>query len=461
MSVVGSFIVPHPPIILPEVGRGEERKIHKTVEAYREIAKQISDLKPDIIVVTSPHATRYADYFHISPGKNARGDLQRFGVNSVSLEVRYDEEFVRELSATAENEGIPAGTMGEQEKFLDHGTLIPLYFIKQFYTDYRVVRIGLSGLGPVEHYQLGKSICKAAEKRKRNIVFVASGDLSHRLKEEGPYGYAPQGPEFDEQITKAMKDGDFLSILSFQPSFCEAAAECGLRSFIIMAGVLDGKAVNSKLLSYEGTFGVGYAVASFYITGEDENRHFDRTFQKMERKRLTDLKQKEDEYVHLARFSLETYIKTGKRAPLPDKMPKEMKTQRAGVFVSLKKYGQLRGCIGTISPTTGSVAEEILHNAVSAGTQDPRFSPVTEEELPDIVYSVDVLAEPEPIHSVDELNVKRYGVIVADGHRRGLLLPNLEGVDTPKQQVTIALQKAGIQPNQSYTMERFEVIRHI
>lgn len=137
-----------------------------------------------------------------------------------------------------------------------------------------------------------------------------------------------------------------------------------------------------------------------------------------------------------------------------------MLTRKAGVFVSLKKHGQLRGCIGTISAVTGSIADEILRNAVSAGTDDPRFSPVTEKELDELVYSVDVLAEPEPISSIDELDVKKYGVIVSRGHKRGLLLPNLEGVDSPEQQVAIALQKAGIRPDESYTMQRFEVVRH-
>ena len=130
------------------------------------------------------------------------------------------------------------------------------------------------------------------------------------------------------------------------------------------------------------------------------------------------------------------------------------------MFVSLKKDGRLRGCIGTISPAAENIAAEILTNAVSAGIGDPRFDPVEEDELPELVYSVDVLGEAEPISGMDELDPKRYGVIVNKGHRRGLLLPNLEGVDTVRQQVDIALQKAGIRREESYTLERFEVVRH-
>lgn len=460
MSFAGAFIVPHPPIILPEVGRGEEKKIQKTIDAYNAVARKISDIKPEVIIITSPHATLYADYFHISPGKGAKGDLRRFGANGISIETAYDSELVQVLSDEAGKAGNHAGTKGEREKSLDHGTVIPLHFINKFYTNYKLVRIGLSGLPVVEHYRIGKLIAKTVETLGRRVVFIASGDLSHKLVEDGPYGFVPEGPEFDRRATEAMEKGDFLAFLSFNQSFCDSAAECGLRSFIIMAGALDGKAVKPELLSYEGTFGVGYAVASFDITGEDESRHFDEIYIQQEKERLSSIKSREDAYVHLARLSLETYIKTGRMLELPQDLQEEMLSRRAGVFVSLKKHGHLRGCIGTISPVTKCIAQEILRNAISAGTEDPRFPEIVETELPELVYSVDVLSEPEPIKSMDELDVKRYGVIVTNGQRRGLLLPNLETVDTPGKQVEIALEKAGIRPGQPYSMERFEVVRH-
>jgi MEMO1 family protein len=134
--------------------------------------------------------------------------------------------------------------------------------------------------------------------------------------------------------------------------------------------------------------------------------------------------------------------------------------EKAGVFVSLKKHGELRGCIGTILPTTNSIAQEIMQNAVSAGTGDPRFHPVEEHELEELQYSVDVLMSPESIEGAHQLDVKKYGVIVRSGYKSGLLLPNLEGVDTVEEQLDIVLQKAGISKGESYKMERFEVIRH-
>ena len=460
MAILGAFIVPHPPLIIPEVGKGEERKIQKTIDSYHQVAKQIAELKPDTIIITTPHSILYSDYFHISPGQGARGDFSRFGARGVSFSVTYDEDFVQSLEAMAERNQIEAGTLGEKDATLDHGTMVPLYFINQYYSNYKLVRIGLSGLPVIDHYRLGRYIKECSDKLDRKIVVVASGDLSHKLKEDGPYGYAKEGVEFDKEIIEAMGKGDFLKFLTFSPDFCEAAAECGLRSFIIMAGALSGLAVEADLLSYQGTFGVGYGTCSYRIVGKDDSRHFDLIFKEEQMKIAKEKQKQEDEYVRLARLSIETYVKTGAYAKLPDNLPKEMTERRAGVFVSLKKYGQLRGCIGTISPVRESIAHEILRNGVSAAMEDPRFPPVREEELVDLVYSVDVLSEAEPITSMDELDVNRYGVIVSSGRKRGLLLPNLEGIDSVDEQVAIAKKKAGIYDNEEVQLERFEVVRH-
>ncbi len=227
-----------------------------------------------------------------------------------------------------------------------------------------------------------------------------------------------------------------------------------------MAGALDGKELSSNLLSYEGPFGVGYAVAEFKVLGDDEGRRFDEIYVNSEMERIESLKLEEDEYVRLARQTLESYVINRKIIEKPDNLSSELIKTKAGVFVSLKLDGNLRGCIGTISPTAPSIADEIIRNAISAGIDDPRFPPISEEELSRLEYSVDVLGKAEKIQSKDGLNPERYGVIVTKGHRRGLLLPNLEGVDTAEEQVSIALRKAGISQSENYQLERFEVVRH-
>ncbi len=163
--------------------------------------------------------------------------------------------------------------------------------------------------------------------------------------------------------------------------------------------------------------------------------------------------------VRLARQTIETYVRTGRVIAPPAELTPEMQA-KAGVFVSLHKKGELRGCIGTIEPMQENVAKEIIANAISAATRDPRFPPVRPDELDELEISVDVLTEPEPIASLKELDPKVYGVIVESGRRRGLLLPDLEGVDTPAQQVDIALRKAWIRPGEPYKMYRFRVVRY-
>ena len=163
--------------------------------------------------------------------------------------------------------------------------------------------------------------------------------------------------------------------------------------------------------------------------------------------------------VQLARETIERYVRGGNIPDPPEELTEEMK-QRQGVFVSLHKDDQLRGCIGTIEPVRTNVAEEIIANAISAATHDPRFPPVRPEELTDLDISVDVLTEPEPIDSMEELDPKVYGVIVQRGPRHGILLPDLEGIDSPEQQVDIALRKASIRPRERYRMYRFQVIRY-
>ena len=424
MPIEAAFMVPHPPLIVPQVGRGGEKKVQKTIEAYKRAAEVIAEIKPETIIVTSPHSVMYRDWFHISPGREAYGSFVDFGAPGVSFSEQYDTGLVSKLESLASGKGFPAGTKGELDRRLDHGTMVPLYFIRQKYKGGKIVRIGLSGLSLREHYELG-----------RRAVFVASGDLSHKLQEYGPYGFAPEGPVYDERIMDVCSRGAFDELLEFDEEFLDKAAECGHRSFTIMAGALDGMKISAEKLSHEDVTGVGYGICIFRPKAEDM-------------------------YVSLARRTIETYITSGKIISVPKDLPKEMLKTKAGAFVSIHKNGDLRGCIGTITATKGSVAEEVISNAVSASTRDPRFPAITADELGDLEINVDVLGEPEQIYSTDMLDVKRYGVIVSSGYRRGLLLPDLEGVDTVGQQIAIAMRKGGITYDDEITLHRFEVIRH-
>ena len=255
--ILSAFLLPHPPVILPEVGKGREQEIQTTIDAFNECARQISQLKPDTIILVSPHCTCYTDYFHISPGKFAVGDLGRFGASKVRITADYDIKLATEIEKTAATTfGIPAGTHGEQSPQLDHGTIVPLCFVNKYYTGYELVRIGVSGLSLETHYEFGKAIATSAKWLGKRIVFIASGDLSHVLPQES-------GVKLDAEITDALANGELSRLLQIPPELIENGAECGLRPLVVMFGALDGLDVSAKLLSYEGTFGVGYAVASF------------------------------------------------------------------------------------------------------------------------------------------------------------------------------------------------------
>lgn len=477
MGIKAGYVVPHPPLIIPSVGRGEEQGIAQTISAYKEVARRTVALCPETIVVSSPHVTAYRDGFHVTSDTTLSGDMDVFGAPQTQLEVGIDTELSQAIIEHAQRNNIVTAPSSWRDQRMDHATFIPLYFIEQAYREagirpnYRLVRVGLSGLSADIHRSFGRVIAEAIEVVGRSCVFVASGDLSHKLKADGPYGFASEGPKLDKGLCDLFEQGNLGGLFELDKQICDSAAECGVRSFQIMAGALEEisstkssrknasasfhasekplfGAYQAELLSYEGPFGVGYAVAAFERFDAASSGDFGA-----------------DPYVRLACASIETYLRTGKPLELTDEwqnaLPDEMLLQQAGVFVSIHKNGELRGCIGTIVPTTSSIAQEIIQNGISASTRDPRFPAIQVDELDCLEVSVDVLTEPEPINSEADLDPCRYGVVVTKGYKRGLLLPDLEGVDSVAQQVAIAKQKAGIRVDDyDVQLERFEVIRH-
>jgi AmmeMemoRadiSam system protein A len=449
MAIIGAYLVPHPPLIFPEIGKGGEKDIQATVDAYRRAGSEIAQAAPETIVLITPHSVMYADYFHISPGTGAQGSMAQFGAADVSVRVDYDEEVAATLCARAKDAGFPAGTRGEKDAALDHASMIPLRFILDAGARaFKVVRAGVSGLHLKQHYALGVLIAEACEKRARTIV-IASGDLSHKLKEDGPYGFVHEGPAFDSAIIDIVRRGALHEVLSLDPALCQNAGECGLRPLAVLAGALGGFDVRGELFSYEGPFGVGYAVGKFSPAPKS---------QKSARQEV----KTESVHVRLARNTVELFAREGRFFEPDFELPAELTGRAAGVFVSIHKNGDLRGCIGTIAAAQQNIAHEIMRNAICASTEDPRFDEITADELSALSYSVDVLEAPEAVLHESELDAKKYGVIVSLGHKRGLLLPCLEGVDSVQEQIAIAMRKAGIPPDERarVTLQRFLVTRH-
>lgn len=466
-KILASYLYPHPPIIIPEIGRGEESKAKNTIEGVKALSQDIKEKSPNTIIVTTPHGPLFSDAISISMGKTLKGDLGRFGFSDIKFKFHNNIDMVERIVANSNRENIVMAEIDEYfaEDYnvsteLDHGVLVPLYFVDKIYKNFKLIHITYGLLSPIELYRFGMVLQKTIEESKEDAVIIASGDLSHKLSNEESYSYSSHGEEFDEAMVKILEKGDMEKIINFDLELAENAGECGLRSLMIMAGTMDGYKLEPKVYSYEGPYGVGYATAKFELLERDSNAKVIKKIKEKAEEKIKNIRENEDRYTRLARESIEYYLEYGKYLPIPEDLPGELLDEKKAVFVTLKKDGILRGCIGTTQPRRENIALEIIKNAVSAGMEDPRFPRVGRDELNKIIYFVDVLSEPEPISSMEELDIKKYGVIVKKDMLQGLLLPNIEGVDSVEEQVSIALEKAGIGKDEEYSMERFKVVRH-
>ncbi len=465
MPIIGGYLMPHPPVLIPEIGQGREEACGNTLKALEHIAQKIKSQEPDTIILITPHGPLFSDGIAIGGEAVLSGNLGPFGAPEIIISQPNAVEWVDKIIFEAGKIDVPVVKIDKKSagKYrvkadLDHGAIVPLYFINRQWSNYRLIHITYGLLSIPTLYAFGKMLNMLIGQSSEKTVVVASGDLSHCLKDEGPYAFHPDGPRFDEAAIEHLSKGDFIGLLTLDATVVANAGECAFRSLAILGGALDGMALESACHSYEGPFGVGYGVCSFESIGEQGSRMAQ--LQEKWARLLKEKRAKEDPWVRLARTTIEAFVADGSTPPLPEGLPEAMTGEQNGVFVCLKGPSGLRGCIGTFSPTMPSVAHEIICNAVKAASEDPRFPPLEAEELHELTISVDVLMPSEPILSPAELDPKRYGVIVQNGLKQGLLLPDLEGVDTAEEQIRIALQKAGIMESEEYTLHRFEVIRH-
>lgn len=457
-------LLPHPPIMIEGIGQADDLdRVKSTREAMGVIDGLLSKNPPDTLVVFTPHGTVYQDAMIVYADPSFSGNLQRFGLNR-NWCWDNDWELAEQIAKLGQDAGLPvysleqavAGRAGFPEG-LDHGVLVPLsFFTPQWSKKVKLLVIPLSYLPLEELYRFGSLIQSAAQKLNRRVAVIASGDLSHCLQPGAPAGFNPRGAEFDQKLIGLLQEGAVKEFFDFDPVMLEKAAECGFRSLIMLLGTLDSIDFKVVVHSYEGPFGVGYGVASFTPMGKRES--FVEDLLNSREQKIEKRRSQESPLVKYARQVVETYVMKTELAAVTGL--DEFNSEQAGVFVSIKKHGQLRGCIGTTEPTQKNIVKEVKQNAISASTRDPRFDPVEPDELGDLVYSVDVLKPAEPVSGLEALDPQKYGVIVTSGHRKGLLLPMLEGVETVEDQVAIAKKKAGIGAGEPVSLERFEVVRY-
>ncbi len=467
------IFAPHPPILISEIGNGQENQAKKTLEAMEHIADLVQLFKPETILYITPHGNSFNNGTCILDEKVLHGDFKAFGNDGLRFMKAVDAQLVQEIGEALDEEDLVhvllSKTLAKQygvSAQLDHGVMVPMYFIDQKFSDYKIVHISPGFTSLLEQYKIGIALRKAIRKNGSKVLVVASGDLSHCLKEEGAYTYHPMGQVFDDFVVSCISKFDGEQLITMSSDIFDPAGQCGLRSFCMAFGMFEGYSGRAKVFSYEGPFGVGYLTGSIEEEGTAPHSVLERIENRLKIKR-ENKRNAEDDYIKLARRTIEHYVMTYQRLErsmgkinLKETSWQEMLNQQAGVFVSLHINGELRGCIGTILPSKEDVVDEIIDNAIQAASADPRFDPLEARELDEVDVKVDILSKIEPIRSKDELDPKRYGVVVEQGDKRGLLLPNLEGVDTVEEQISIAKKKAGISNNQSVQLSRFEVVRH-
>ena len=480
MTWIWAALMPHPPIIIPEVGHGREQEAAATLDGAARLCERLAALHragraPDVLLVLSPHQLYAPGALFINDAPRIRGSLAPFGAPQAAVEADTDAEALREFESALDATGIPFARGKFEDITRDHGSLVPLRYLAPTFAGGKlppVVIAGPSGLDLEQALLLGRTLAGLSEKRR--WALLASGDLSHRLKPGAPAGFSPDGAPFDQAVVRALQSGDPSVLTELSPKLRENAGECGLRSILVMLGLCAGPV---EVLSYEGPFGVGYCNALWTPASsggaETPGAAKDSGSGKV---RITvgaavkaappDAgKPKGHPYARLARLTVERHL-SGQSAPGPAEIraidpDSALWIGQKACFVSIKgKDGSLRGCIGSILPTQTSLEREIMANAVSAAVRDPRFPPMRARELDNVDISVDVLGIPEEVTAGMELDPKIWGVIVTQGNRRGLLLPDLPGVTSVEQQIAIAAQKAGIFNLEGARIQRFTVNRY-
>ena len=316
----------------------------------------------------------------------------------------------------------------------EHSIEVQLPFLQYFKPDIKIVPITLSFAGIDVYKEIGEEIARAINDTGREAVIMASSDMTHYEPQDTA---AKKDRQAIDAILRLDEDELFRRVEEQNITMCGVAPVASL-----IAAARELGATSAELVKYQtsgdtsGDYSAVVGYAGIIIKAIAMHP-----------------------LVQLAKNTVETYVNTGEVIAPPEEPTPEMK-QKAGVFVSLHRFGELRGCIGTFEPTRENVAAEIISNAVSSATRDPRFPPVAPEELEDLEYSVDVLTAPKPVRDKKELDPRRYGVIVECGFRRGLLLPDLDGVDTVDEQIDICRQKASIDSSEPVKLYKFEVKRY-
>ena len=428
-GIVAGALVAHPPILLTEVGGVQSQRVRATADAIRELDGMLSAVGATLAIVISPHSPSSMTSLPVRRVARAAGDLSRFRAPQVRVEAQVDVMLAAALVADGQRAGFTLTWAEESD--LDHGVVVPLHSLPRTMANKRCIFLGITGWPLVRFVEFGAWLHRRL--RDHSAILIASGDLSHRLTPDAPYGVRPEGPVFDRLVIEALRERHWDQIESLDQDLVEEAGECGLRPLAILLGAARAAGLGSEVLSYEGPFGVGYPVVAFIKSAPTDV--------------AVDIQD-------LGRRAIDTYLRTRQLIDPPEPIPSDLQAPSA-VFVTLRKDGELRGCVGSVRPTETTAAHELIRYAVASAVRDPRFDPVRLDEVDALLIKVQLLDPPEPIDNISQLNPHTYGIIVRSGDRQALLLPGIDGIETPEQQVFAACEKAGIDRHAPLELERF------
>ncbi|MFH1292070.1 MAG: AmmeMemoRadiSam system protein B [bacterium] len=263
MPLVFAGISPHPPLLIPSIGKENIKKIEQTQKALGKLEEDLYLTHPDIIVIISPHGSCFSDAFTINMSPEYITDLREFGDLTTRLKFKGELSLAAKIREYGKEQELPIAMVSEEK--LDHGSSVPLYFLTAHLPGINILPIGFCNADRKTHLDFGKLINDNIADTNKRVAVIASGDLSHALKTEAPAGYNPAGTEFDAKIQELLSTGNTAGLMQLDEKFVESASECGFRSFLILMGILRDIKYQYKSYSYEGPFGVGYLVANFVI----------------------------------------------------------------------------------------------------------------------------------------------------------------------------------------------------
>lgn len=261
MSLVFSAFTPHPPLLVPSIGKTELKKLTKTVAAFKELERNLYAAAPEVILVISPHGSFFPDVFTINSCVKYTADFKDFGDLETSREFFGDFQMTHRLRDATKRKHFPATSISEPR--LDHGTSVPLILLASRLASAKIVQLGFCDLDFKTHLDFGTLIKEQILLSNRRVAVIASGDMSHALSTDAPAGFSKHGAEFDKKIRELLMAGNIAGITGLEPKFVKSAAECGLRSLLILLGILREMHYNYRELAYEAPFGVGYLTAEF------------------------------------------------------------------------------------------------------------------------------------------------------------------------------------------------------